>query len=143
MPVGPVLIAPVVINGEMLLPEGSTLAGRVTSVRRVGLGVLHETAALALEFSHVTLPDGRSFPISVRLTQVDNSREYVMHDGNIQGVRSTGSLAYRVTGYFRTFLGWEVHARVALWAIKTLVVQVPEPEIYYPAGVELTLALTD
>ena len=31
---------------------------------------------------------------------------------------------------------------LAVWAIKTLLVQVPEPEIYYPAGVELTLALT-
>ena len=143
MPVGAVLIAPVVINGEMLLPEGSTLAGTVTSVRRVGLGIRHETAALGLEFTQLTLPDGRTFPISVRLTQVDNSREHVTQGGGIQGVRTTGSLSYRVTGYLRTFLGWEVHATVALWAIKTLVVQVPEPEIYYPAGVELTLALTD
>jgi hypothetical protein len=40
-------------------------------------------------------------------------------------------------------LSWDIHARLAFWAIKTLIVQVPEPEIYYPAGVELTLALTE
>ena len=36
-----------------------------------------------------------------------------------------------------------MHARLAFWAIKTLLVQVPEPEIYYPSGVELTLALSE
>jgi hypothetical protein len=30
-----------------------------------------------------------------------------------------------------------------VWAIKTLLVQVPEPELYYPAGVELTLRLNE
>jgi hypothetical protein len=40
-------------------------------------------------------------------------------------------------------LCWEVHARIAFWVIKTMVVQVPEPEIFYPAGAELTLTLTD
>ena len=34
-----------------------------------------------------------------------------------------------------------MHARIAVWLIKTLLVRVPEPEIYYPSGVELTLAL--
>ena len=31
--------------------------------------------------------------------------------------------------------------QVATWLIKSLIVQVPEPEIYFPAGVELTLTL--
>ena len=35
-----------------------------------------------------------------------------------------------------------MHAALAVWAIKTLLLQVPEPELYYPAGVELTLVLT-
>jgi hypothetical protein len=46
-------------------------------------------------------------------------------------VRSTGTLSYRFSGYIRAALAWEIHARIALWAIKTLIVQVPEPEIYY------------
>jgi hypothetical protein len=137
-----VLIAPVVIGGETLLPEGSTLEGTVKSKRRVGFGFVHETAGLDLEFHRVTLPEGESFPISVRLEDVDNSREWVDHEGRIHGLRTTSSLSYRFSGYIRAALAWEVHARIALWAIKTLIVQVPEPEIYYPPGVELTLALT-
>jgi len=66
----------------------------------------------------------------------------VIPDGSILGVRSTASIAYRFSGYIRTALCWEVHARIAFWLIKTLLVQVPEPEIYYPSGVELTLALS-
>jgi hypothetical protein len=142
-PVRAVLIAPVMAGGEMVLPEASTLSGTVKSVRRVGLGVWHETASLSLEFSGVTLPDGENFPISARVAQVDNGRERVDQDGSIRGVRATRSLTYRASGYIRTALQWEVHAAIAVWAIKALVREVPEPEIYYPAGVELTLALTE
>jgi len=140
-PVNAVLIAPVVVGGDTLLPEGSTLQGTVKGVRRVGLGLVNETAALDLEFNQVTLPEGESFPISVRVEQVDNSRAWVSPDGRIHGVRTTSSISYRFSGYIRAALAWEVHARIALWAIKTLVVQVPEPELYYRPGVELTLAL--
>jgi hypothetical protein len=35
------------------------------------------------------------------------------------------------------------HAEPAIWAVNSLVLQVPEPEIFLPAGAELTLALTD
>lgn len=141
-PVSAILIAPVLASEETILPEGSILAGKVKSVRRVGFGIMRETAALTLEFSQVTLPDGRTFPVAARLTQVDNSRERVSRDGGIHGVRTTSSLSYRVSGYVRTVLSWQVEAALATWAIKTLLVQVPEPEIYYPAGVEMTLALT-
>ena len=137
-----VLIAPVTIYGETVLPAESKLSGTVKEVRRVGLGILRETATLGLEFTKVTLPDGESFPISVRVEDVDNSREHVYQDGSIRGIRSTSSMTYRVSGYIRTALSFEIHAGIAFWAIRTLLVQVPEPEIYYPSGVELTLSLT-
>ena len=141
-PISAVLIAPVILNGETVLPAGSILAGRVKSVTRVGLGVRHETAGLDLEFNRITPLDGETISISAQVARVDNSRERVTRDGRIQGVRSTGSLCYRVSGYIRTALQWEVHAELAEWAIRSLVMELPEPEIYYPAGVELTLALT-
>ncbi|GAC1469423.1 MAG: hypothetical protein PVSMB1_17920 [Gemmatimonadaceae bacterium] len=123
------------------MPPGSILAGRVKSVKRVGFGIMRETASLGLEFNTLILPDDRMLRISTLLAQVDNGRERVGGDGVIHGVRSTGSLCYRVSGYIRTALQWEVHADIAVWFIKTLLVQVPEPELYYPAGVEMTLSL--
>jgi LssY C-terminus len=141
-PVRAVLIAPVESDGQTLLQAGSTISGKVKAVTRVGFGVRHETAALDLEFDQLTPLDGVAVPISAQLAEVDNSRERVAKDGRIQGVRSTGSLCYRVSGYIRTMLQWEVHAELAEWAIRSLVMELPEPEIYYPAGVELTLRLT-
>jgi len=140
--VGAVLIAPVMLDGETVLQAGSTLSGRVKAVTRVGLGLRHETAALTLEFNQLTPVDGAATPISAQVAEVDNGRERVARDGRIEGVRSTGSLCYRVSGYIRTMLQWEVHAELAEWAIRSLIMELPEPEIYYPAGVELTLTLT-
>jgi hypothetical protein len=140
-PVSAVLIAPVTIDGETVLPAGSTLSGRVKAVTRVGFGVRHETAGLDLEFNQLTPLDGHAVLVSAQVAEVDNSRERVTRDGRIQGVRSTGSISYRVSGYIRMLLQWELHAALAEWAIRSLIAQVPEPEIYYPAGVELTLTL--
>lgn len=142
-PLRAVVIAPVAVNGETVIPAGTVIAGRVKSTKRVGLGIVRETATLGLEFNTLILPDNRMLPISTQLVQVDNGRERVDRYGVIHGVRSTGTLCYRVSGYIRTALQWEVHADVAVWLIKTLLVQVPEPEIYYPAGVEMTLSLTE
>ncbi len=141
-PVHAVLIGPVSVGDEAVLPAGSKLSGTVRSVKRVGFGFVHETAALDLEFNKVTLPNGEELPISARVEQVDNGREQVSRNGAIRGVRITACISYRVSGYIRMALLWHVHAQVAVWVIKSLLVQVPEPEIYYPAGSELTLALT-
>jgi hypothetical protein len=141
-PVSAVLIAPVRVDDETGLAAGSTLAGEVKTVTRVGFGLLHETAGLELEFSRLTSPSGKNIPLSARVAEVDNSRERVNRKGRIQGVRSTSSMCYRVGGYIRTALQWEIHAALAGWAIRSLLIQLPEPEIYYPAGVELTLTLT-
>jgi hypothetical protein len=141
-PISAVLIAPVELDGREILPPGVTFSGKIKSVTRVGYGVRHETASLRLEFNHLILPNGRTVPIASRVVQVDNGREKVTSSGLIQGIRSTGSISYRVSGYVRTALLWEVHAEMAEWAIKSLLLELPEPEIYYPAGTELKLGLT-
>src|SRR5947209_977418 len=137
-PVRAFLIAPVTLNGATLLPAGSILAGQVKSVQRVGLGFVHESASLNLSFDQLILPDGRELNIATRMIQVDNGRERVSRNGLIRGTRTTGSLSYRACGYIKTALLWQFEGELAFWAIKTLVVQVPEPELYYPAGVEFT-----
>jgi len=141
-PVNAVLIAPLVLGGETVLPAGSQVSGRLKSVQRVGMGFVHELAALDLEFTSITLPNGESLPLSARVQDLDNARERLMADGSIRGTRPTSSLSYRFGGYIRTALAWEWHARLAVWLIKGFLLQVPEPELYYPAGVEMTLALT-
>ena len=141
-PVDAVVIAPAEVDGHILVPAGSRISGEVKSVKRVGFGVIHETASLNLEFNRLMLPNGETLPLSARVEKVDNARERVTRTGEIRGVRTTSSISYRVSGYIRTLILWYVHAEVAEWLIRSLVLQVPEPEIYYPPGVELTLSLT-
>ncbi len=95
-----------------------------------------------LEFTGITAPNGEKVPLLARIQGVDNARERLTAEGSIRGTRPTSTLSYRFGGYIRTAIEWELHARLAIWAIKALLLQVPEPELYYPAGVEMTLALT-
>ncbi|MGA7414839.1 MAG: LssY C-terminal domain-containing protein [Bryobacteraceae bacterium] len=140
-PVKAVLIAPALADNEVLLPVGSVLSGAVKAVNRVGYGIRHETATLDLAFTNITFPLGDEQPLSARVSEVDTGRESVNRRGNIQELRSTSSISYRITGYIRTALTLDLHYQVASWLIKSLIVQVPEPEIYFPAGVELTVTL--
>jgi LssY C-terminus len=136
-----VLIAPVVSNGEIVFPAGSLVSGKLKSVQRVGFGLVHELAGFDLEFSGIATPGGQRFSLAARVQEVENARERLTREGGIRGDRPTGSLAYRTGGYIRAAITWDIHAALAVWAVKTLLLQVPEPEIYYPVGVELTLAL--
>lgn len=136
-----VLIAPVKSGEVTILPEGSILLGQVTGARRVGLGMVHETSSLTLDFTSATVPGGSPVPLSTRVTAVDNARETVSSKGTILLGRSTGSLAHRASNYVGEVLLLDVHAELTEWLIKSLVTQLPEPEIYLPAGAELTLEL--
>lgn len=142
MPIRAVLIAPVAVKGQEVLPAGCLLTGRIKAVSRVGFGIRHERASLDLEFTTLTLPNGGTQALTARVTQVDNGRERVNRAGLIEGIRATSSIAYRVSGYIKMALLWHFHAQAVAWAIKSLVVQLPEPEIYYPAGTEMTLGIT-
>jgi hypothetical protein len=142
--VSAVVIAPVLVDGETVLPAGSVVSGNVRSAKRVGLGLRHETATLDLEFNQVALPGGDPVALGTRVAEVDNARERVARDGRIHGVRATGSGSYRVSGYVRNLLfRCELHAAIASWIVRAAVINLPEPEIYLPAGAELTLTLTE
>ena len=141
-PLDAVLIAPVVSNGEIVYPAGSQISGKLKSVQKVGYGLVHELAGFDLDFTEIATPDGQRFSLAARVQEVENARERLTREGGIRGDRPTGSLAYRTGSMIRAAVTWDIHAALAVWAVKTLLLQVPEPEIYYPAGVELTLAST-
>lgn len=141
-PIQAVLIAPVKADGETVLPAGSVLSGRVKSVRRVGLGVLHESASLDLVFDSISLAGGGARHVVTQLASVDNAREEVTPTGSIREVRSTGAWGNRAARYLQAFMLLDVHAQLMAWAVKSVVMQVPEPEIYLPSGTELTLVLS-
>jgi len=59
---------PVTVNGRVAIPAGSTLAGRITRMERPGR--ITGVGQMGLTVEQITLPDGRSFPLSATLMTV-------------------------------------------------------------------------
>ena len=56
---------PVTINGHVAIPVGATLAGRITRMERPGR--IKGVGQMRLTVEQITLPDGRSLPLSATL----------------------------------------------------------------------------
>lgn len=136
------LIAPVSEDGKVVLPMGVTLKGSVISVRKVGLGFIHETARIDLVLDRLVLPGGKSVPLTSQVTSVENARESVDKEGRIQGIRSTSTLSHRASGAVGTLAFGDPIAAIFTTAASSSVLRFSEPEISFPAGTELTARLT-
>lgn len=156
-----VVTRPLVEGGQILIPERSTVYGTVRRAVRVRLGLIHERAALELNFSEYKTPDGREFPLQARLASIDNAREQVTKKGKIQGVLAARSPDEVLDGLWEkpslnlfsrslegvTGAGGELLEAVpmgpagpaVLLGVRFLLFRFPEPEIRLPPGTDMTL----
>src|SRR5665213_1956281 len=81
MPLVAILIESLQCDGRPLFPHGTAVSGRVQSVRKVGMGFRHETAALELEFDLISPDDSSPITMHARVLDVDNARESVKNGG--------------------------------------------------------------
>jgi opacity protein-like surface antigen len=133
-----ILISPVnEEGGKILVPLGTTVEGSVVKVRKVGLGVAHETAEIELRFDQLVLGNHGAVPIQVRITGVENARESINKKGGIQGIRSTSTLSNRASGIVGTLAFGDPIAAIFTTAGSACVLRFSEPEITLPAGTEL------
>ena len=123
------------------LADGMTLEGAASHVHKVGMGLIHESAGMQLDFRDLRLPDGREFPVEARLVDIENARERVDKHGHIHGIRATASLSNRAGQ--RLVLAALGHplALLPLFAVETALVHFPEPEIDYGTGTEIEVAV--
>jgi LssY-like putative type I secretion system component LssY len=142
-PVSASVIAPVIVNGRVLVPLGAEVTGRVEAVRRVGLGLSHETSYVQLVFDALELPGGLQTALAARVTALDNARETVDARGRIHGIRATASFAGILSGVAVSLgaadpmlLGFTASSSLSLFRI-------PESEVILPAGTELRITLTE
>lgn len=140
-PVEGVIIAPVLEEGRILIPMGSRISGTVVSATRVGLGLVHETARLTVAFNQLTLPDGSIVPLATQITGVDNARETVDKRGRVDGIRSTGTIGYRANNVIAGFAMLDPIAYIYVTVASARVLRFSEPEIWLPAGTELSAKL--
>jgi len=123
------------------LPEGTTVKGVVKRVRRVGLGLIHETAFLEIDFKTLHLPDGTDYTAPIRLVGIDSARERIDGSGAIHGMRATATLANRFSQRL-AFLAF-THPMMAtpLFLAETRLFLFPDPEVEYPRGAEMYLEI--
>ncbi len=137
-----VLIAPVIKDGRIVLPVGTAIDGSVVEVRKVGIGLVHETAEIDLRLDRLVLAGGQVIPLETRLTEVENARESVDKKGRIEGIRSTSTLSHRTSGIVGTLALGNPIAAMFTTAGSAAVLRFSEPEISLPAGAEVSAQLT-
>ena len=139
MEVHAVSIAPAISAGSILIPEGSRFEGKILEAHAVGWGIRRETAALTVRFHSARLPDGRVLPIDARVFRVDNAREQVSESGQIEGIRSTGTLGNSAENKISSLAQIDPTAYLFLSLSSPATLGFAEPEILYNAGTELVI----
>jgi hypothetical protein len=151
------------VEGRVVIPKGSVVYGTVRKEVRVGLGLIHERAALELSFDEYETPDGRRFPLTAKLVSIDNAREQVTPEGRIKGVLAANNPGNLLNGFwgrpsaniaFRSLVGltgaanqiWLKYSMgpigaAGLFAARCFIVAFPEPEIYLPSGADMKLTI--
>lgn len=127
-------------DDDVVFPVGTRVDGVVRSVRKVGLGVRHETAAMVIEFNRATPAGGSPVAISAAVVEIENAREQVTK-GTIQGIRSSDSPQGRINSRLRHLPTWNPYSDVGLIVFKASFPIFPEPEIYFPAGTDIRVKL--
>lgn len=132
-----VITTPVCPGGNDPEPSGAILEGVVTKVHRVGLGLLHETAQLRVEFPELITPDGRAYAVGAHLTSIDNAREHVDSHGAIHGIRATATLSNRLGERLAFLALGHPAAFLPLFIAESSLFKFPEPEIELRRGADM------
>lgn len=135
-------MAPVRLDERTVIPIGAWVRGELGEVRKVGLGLRRGRASLRFDFDTLELPDGTTFPLTARVAGVDTARESVAPDGRILGIRATDAFGHRMAGITRNLFFWDPLIHSVLAGATAATIRFPESEIYFPAGTELRLELT-
>jgi hypothetical protein len=69
-------------GGSVLIPDGSTVSGRVTSVRKAGR---RTPGTLGVSFNSVRLPNGATYAINGSLTDVQSGSTNSDNEGTVKG----------------------------------------------------------
>src|SRR5580765_674022 len=142
MPVSGFLLVSPTCEGVSVLPAQVRVDGRVGSAHRVGLGLVHETARLEIEFSRIIPPHGSPIDIRGRVLEIDNARETVK-TGVIHGIRSTETPQGEISSRLKYLPSLHLYPDPFLLGFKLLFPVFPEPEIYLPPGTDLLVSLKD
>ena len=128
-------------DGAEAIAAGTVAEGKIKAVRRVGMGLVHETAKLQVDFDYLVMSDGKEIEMSSRVMEIDNARETVKN-GVIHGVNATDTPQGRITSRLKHLPTWNPYSDLTLVAYRAAFPVFPEPEIYLPRGTDVKVELT-
>lgn len=135
------IIAPVTVHGRIVVPQGSTLLGSVANATAIGFGLEHSTASITYSFHTLRLPGGTTVPVNTQTVEVETAKEHVDEFGTVHGIHPIVSLSSSLSFCAVPLLFVDPPIGASALAIKSLIAPSPDPEIRFPAGTELVLAL--
>ena len=138
-PVEAVLIAPVVVSGEFVIPAGAKLRGEADRI--LNSTKPDERNTLAMNFTELEI-DGAKYKIAAHVASVDNARETVGEDGLISGILSGETISGRIDAGLNKLSERASGLAGLLTTVKKVVLTASESDITYEAGTDLELALT-
>ncbi len=136
-----VLISPVVLNGQVVIPAGTRVRGQISELTRATTA--EKRAALKLSFNELTSLRGKTVKIRSRLMNVDNARESVDEAGRIVGILASESIASRINQGIAKVAQKNPALADILGSTKATVIKDTNAEIDYMPGVEMTVRLLD
>ncbi len=140
-PVTAVLLSPVVEQDRTILPAGSEVDGKVTMVRKMGLGFKHQAACLALDFQTIRLAGGKELSIDARMKRVETAKESVETDGRIYGIGPVTNVSSSLAAAAWRLLLVAPGVGVPVWVTKLIFAPAPDTEIEFARGTEYRLEL--
>lgn len=136
-----VVIAPVVVDGNIVLPSGAEVTGVVKDVKAAADG---QRAQLRFEFTQMVSGTYRT-PFAGVVSSLDNSRETVGADGVIIGIDVSKTYSSRIDegiGKLQNSDRFAGLAGIIQGAKQALKIDDANPNIDFDPGVEFTLRLT-
>jgi hypothetical protein len=137
--VPPVLVPPLPANGRAAIPSGISVHGTVEKAAQSSAP--DQRATLLLTFTSLEI-DGAIRTMAARVSSVDNAREKVDEQGQIDGILAAETITGRLdAGLDKLSNEYSGFASV-LSAAKNAAFHEASTDIVYPRGVEMTLTLT-
>jgi hypothetical protein len=141
-PIEATVIAPVSLDGLILVPQGSRLLGSIVNATSIGFGFKHSTASITYGFHTLQLQDGAEIPVDIQLVEVGTAKEHVDGFGTVHGIHPIASLSSSLAFYTLPLLLVEPEFGIPILGMKALIAPSANPEIHFPRGTELSLRLT-
>jgi hypothetical protein len=138
-PVEAVVISPVMVDGQFVVPAGAAVHGKVEKTAQSSKG--DERSTLLLLFTGIEF-DGARREIAARVSAIDNAREKIDDQGQVNGILASETITGKLDAGISKVA--EKYAEFAdiLNTAKNAILKPAESDITYEAGVDMTLRLT-